>query len=260
MEKIAGRRKQPQSKIQDNVLRRFAGQCQRDMSLQITLTSRFGSPGACFVAALGVARLGGALHVFGLVVIVSSCYVAGRQEWHSKRLVKRSIEAARGPPPGSEARPRGSKSMKTKSAKKSAGGGALAGQLPLPLLAIGEFRRHVLFLFRPNARSSETSSRIRAAFIIATIRPARGRPMTLTEARDELTKIQDALIVWGVATEGLGICAILITGEIEDDGAGDEPAMNTRETGAWQSHNLIRMLEETIANIRDLPTGGLDPR
>jgi hypothetical protein len=79
--------------------------------------------------------------------------------------------------------------------------------------------------------------------------------MTLTEARDELTKIQDALIAWGVATEGLSICAILITGEIEDDGAGDKPTMNIRATGAGQSHNLIRMLEETITNIRDLPAG-----
>jgi hypothetical protein len=41
--------------------------------------------------------------------------------------------------------------------------------------------------------------------------------MTLTESRDELTKIQDALIAWGVASDGLGICAILIMEEIEDD-------------------------------------------
>jgi hypothetical protein len=45
--------------------------------------------------------------------------------------------------------------------------------------------------------------------------------MTLTEAWDELTKIQGALIAWGVAAEGLGICAILITGEIADPGAGN---------------------------------------
>jgi hypothetical protein len=31
--------------------------------------------------------------------------------------------------------------------------------------------------------------------------------------------------------------------------------MNIRATGAGQSHNLIRMLEETITNIRDLPAG-----